>query len=249
MSDNQQLAKMETGALQRSAEAPSVGQMLAAVIEKGVTSENVAAIEKLVGLYERMEDRNAEKAFAAAFVNLQSEMTAVKACKPVPNNDGTVRYKFAPFEEIMEVVAPRLKAHGFTVTFSTDFADGRLIMSCIMQHVGGHSRANKFAVRVGKGPPGSSEAQGDGAANSYAKRFALCNALNILIERDTDGDPRAEGGSITDGQAKSLKARVLATGSDEARFLKYAGSSTYEAISASKFAQLDELLAKREKTT
>lgn len=244
-----ELTKVESGAMQRPTETPNVAQILAAFIEKGVTSENVNAVKELVALYEHVEEKNAEKAFAAAFVNLQSEMRGVKATKPVPNNDGTVRYKFAPFEEIMEEVGPRLKAHGFTVTFSTDFAEGRLIMSCIMQHTGGHSRTNKFAVRVGKGPPGSSEAQGDGAANTYAKRFALCNALNILIERDTDGDPRAEGGPITAAQAADLKRRVAATGSDEARFLKYAGASTYETIPSGKYTVLDDLLAKRERTT
>src|ERR1041385_895684 len=89
-------------------EQPTVGQMLAAIIEKGVTSDSVAAVEQLVKLYERMEDRNAEKAFAAAFVALQADVPKVQATKAVPNNDGTVRYRFAPFEDLMEQVAPIL---------------------------------------------------------------------------------------------------------------------------------------------
>ena len=244
MSENRQLARVESGALARPQEAPSVGQMLAAVIEKGVTSENVAAIEKLVGLYERMEDRNAEKAFAASFVELQHEMRGVRATKPVPGNDGMVRYKFAPFEDIMAEVGPRLKAHGFTVTFSTDFAEGRLIKSCTLQHVGGHSKTNKFAVRIGSGPPKATETQADGAASTYAKRFALCDALNILIEKDSDA--RAEGGPVTADQAFELERRVKETNSDVAAFLRVAGAAKFAEIASTKYPMLDSLLAKKE---
>lgn len=224
-----------------------MGDMLQAVISKGVTQENVAAIEKLVGLYERMEDKSAEKQFAVAFVDLQSEMKAVKAVKPVPNRDGSIRYKFAPYEELMEQVSPLLKKHGFTVTFSTDYKENRLIKTCTLQHVGGHKRDNSFAVRIGSGPPGATETQADGAAATYAKRGALADCLNIVIEHDDDA--RAEGGSITADQAKELQRRVRETGTDEARFLKYAGSDKFENIPAAKFSLLDENLRKKEKTT
>lgn len=225
---------------------PTVADMMQTVIQGGVTQENVVALEKLVGLYERMQDKEAEKAFAGAFVNLQSEMQNVKAVRSVPDNRGGTRYKFAPYEEIMQEVGPRLKANGFTITFSTDYSEGRLIKTCRLQHIGGHSKENKFAVRIGSGPPGTTETQADGAASTYAKRGALCDALNIVIERDDDA--KAEGGAITAEQAKDLRRRVQETGSNEEHFLKFAGSATYEAISTSKYAMLDESLRKKEKT-
>lgn len=227
------------------AQVPSVAAMLQAVIERGVTQENVGALEKLVGLYERMEEKNAEKAFATAFNALQTEMRGVKATRAVPNNDGSVRYKFAGYEEIMEQVRPMLEKHGFTVTFSTDFAEGRLIKTCTLQHTGGHSKSNKFAVRIGSGPPKATETQADGAASTYAKRFALCDALNILIEHDTDA--RAEGGPITVDQAAELEHRVAMSNSDKAAFLKLAGAKTYAEIPAAKYSILDELLARKER--
>jgi hypothetical protein len=234
-------------AVQRS--EPSVAMMLAGVLEKGITPENAAAAGELMKLYERMEDRKAERDFAVAFVALQAEMQNVRATRAVPGNDGGVRYHFAPFEEIMAEVGPRLKAHGFTVTFSTDFGEGRLIKICRLQHVGGHSKENKFAVRVGQGPPKASECQADGAASTYAKRFALCDALCIVIDKDTDADPRAEGKAITAEQAASLRERVRATASDETAFLKFAGSHTYEAIMSGKYAVLDASLRRKERTT
>jgi len=240
----QPLARMESGALARPSAAPDIGVMMQAIIDRGVTGENVAAMEQLCKLYEHMEDRNAEKAFAAAFVELQSEMGSVKASRPVPNNDGTTRYRFAPFEDIMAEVGPRLKQHGFAVTFSTDFKEGRLIKSCTLQHVSGHSKTNSFAVRIGSGPPKATESQADGAASTYAKRFALCDALNIQIDHDTDA--AAEGGSVTPAQAEELERRVKLTNTDVAKFLAYAGAKTFAEIKATRYAELDANLARKE---
>lgn len=226
-----------------------------AMIDKGVTQENVGAFRELVLLSEHMEDRNSERAFATAFVALQSDLKAVKATRPVPNNDGTTRYMFAPYEELMRQVGPILQQHGFTVSFSNDFKEGRLIEICTLQHTGGAKRVNSFAVRIGSGPPKATETQADGAAATYAKRFALCDALNIVVER-LDDDARAEGSPITEAQAEELQRRVAETNSNELAFLKLAGVTGiagkptmdhYRAIMSTKYAMLDGMLAKKER--
>ena len=222
-----------------------VAQMLASVIEKGVTADNVGALEKLCDLYERMQDRNAEREFAAAFVALQADMPPVQAVQPVPNNDGTVRYHFAPYEHIMEQVRPVLQRHGFTVTFSSDVKDGRVIQTCTLQHVGGHKRSNSSGARIGRGPPNSSEAQGDGAASTYAKRFALCDALNIVCERDNDA--RAEGAPLPPEKAIYLRELCNEVKADVAAFLKYAGAESFEAISADRYDALVAALNRKRK--
>jgi hypothetical protein len=227
--------------------APTPAMMLQGVLERGVTPESVAVVEKLVDLYERMDSKEAERAFAAAFVALQSEMPSVKAMSVIPDKQGNVRSRFASYEEIMSQVAPLLKKHGFTVTFSTDYKENRIVKTCTLQHTGGHSRSNTFAARIGSGPPGSSEAQGDGAASTYAKRFALCDALNIVIDVDTDA--RAEGSAISKDQAESLRQRVKDTNSNEAKFLAFAGAASFEEIMSSKYAQLDSFLSQKERTT
>lgn len=245
MSDK--LTKIESGAIGEAQSAPTIIDMMQAVIKGGVTPENVSALKELAALHERMEDKRAEREFATAFNALQAETPRVKAMKAVPGNDGNVRYHFAPYEDIMDAVAPLLQKHGFTVRFSMKFSDGRVTQICTLQHTSGHSKDNEFSVRVGQGPPKSSEAQGDGAAATYAKRFALCSCLNITIEKDSDA--RVEGGKITQAQADDLRTRVRASGADEARFLAFAGASKYEDIVEAKYAMLDQNLRKKEKTT
>jgi len=231
-----------------SAPAAPIAAMLQAVIEKGITADNIAGLERLVALYEREQARDAERQFAAAFVALQSDMPQIHAVKPVPNNDGSIRYRFAPYEEIMVIVRPVLQRHGFTVSFNMNIIDGRVIQSCALMHVGGHTRTNQFMVRIGKGPPGSSEAQGDGAAATYAKRHALCAALNIVVDQDTDGartDAAIEGAPITSDRAIYLRELVRDTHSDEAAFLRFAGAATYDEIGASKYDMLVAALQKK----
>lgn len=228
--------------------APSVGTMLQGAIASGVTSENVSALKELMALYREEQSRIGEREFARAFVALQSEMPAIQAVKPVPNNDGSIRYRFAPYEEIMEAVRPLLLKHGFTVSFSQTVAESRITQACTLRHVGGHSVTNSFAVRIGKGPPGSSEAQGDGAASTYAKRFALCDALNIVVEKDSDGaDARIEGTPISSDRAQYLRELVRDTGSDEAAFLRFAGAASYAEIMSSRYDDCARALQRKAK--
>lgn len=233
---------------------PSVAVMLGKIIDKGITAENVQALDSLVGLYDRMQAKQAEKDFAVAFSQLQSEMPRVVATKPVPNRDGTVRYRFAPYEEILEQVQPFLSKHGFSVSFNSSVAEGRMTATCTLRHVSGHSQSNQFSVRIGQGPPGATETQADGSAKTYAKRGALSDALNIVV--DHDDDARMIGKPIGKAIAEDLQFRVASTHSDEFAFLKFAGVSIgldekptlahYEQISDERFDALDEILRRKE---
>lgn len=225
---------------------PSVAMMLQGVIDKGITAENVSALEQLVGLYERMQAKSAAIEFAEAFRALQRDIPNIKAIRPVVDKHGVTKYKIAPFEDIMEQARKPLDTHGFTVSFSSDIAEGgRIVKTCILQHTSGHKKENTYAVRIGGGPPGATESQADGSAHSYAKRGALCDALNIVIERLGD-EAGEEGAPITQQQADNLRDRVRATGSDEVRFLAFAQAKTFEDIMDTRFDALDEFLHRKE---
>jgi hypothetical protein len=232
------------GAIQNVNPSNPVAAMLQAITEKGITTENAAALEKMADLYLKMEAVNARKSFAEAKRQLQQALPPICANKPVPNNDGTTRYKYAPYEEIMQQVAPFLSKYGFAISFSQRVDENRLVAICTLSHIDGHSEANEFAVRIGKGPPGSSECQADGAASTYAKRFALCNCLNITIEHDDDG--KALGDYITREQAENLQRRLEDIGGDVAAFLRFAGARDFSEIRKGKYATVEAALVKKE---
>ena len=229
-----------------AASQPSPAELIRAVIDKGLTAEGVSVIERLVALQEHINDKDYERQFAVAFAALQGELGTFNATREVPDKHGGVRYAYLPFDEIMRRVQPLLVKHGFSLSFSTDIRDTRIVQTCTLTHVAGHHRDYLAFVRAGAGPYGATETQADGAAMTYAKRYALCNALNIVVERDTDGaDARNEGTPITFEQVQYLKEQVKETGSNEAAFLKFAGAKTYEEIGSARYDSLVRELQKK----
>ena len=244
-----QINTPQTGEI-ASSPAPSAADILSGIVRAGVTSENVSAMKEVVAMMERQEDKNAEKAFAAAFVKLQAAVKTVKALRPVTVN-GTVRYMFAPFEDLMDGVAPHLEANGFSISFSTEYSgEGRLIKTIHMMHIGGHTKTNNYAVKIGKPMGGNSEAQMETMASTTAKRGALCDALNIVVEKyQQDSDARNEGSTekISAAEADDLRRRVRDCKANEADFLKLAGVKTFDDVPQAAFHILDELLARKER--
>lgn len=240
------LVKLESpGAVETT---PDLAHILQAVVEKGVTTENVAAVEKICSLYERMEGVKSERAFSSAFVQLQKETRKIKAMTSV-TVDGVVRYKFANKDQIMDEVQPLLDKFGFAVSKSQKADEKRVTMFITVIHLGGHKVTTEYSNRISK-IPGCNDWQNDAGASEAAERNAICDAFNIRIDKSiTAGDARNEGANITPDQAKSLRERVHATGSDEQRFLKFAQAPTFEEIKTSMFSTLDDNLRRREKVS
>lgn len=222
---------------------PSVGQMLSTVIAKGVTNENVAILEKMMDLYERVQLKEAEKQFNASFCALQNELPVIVASSIIPN-----RGKYEKFEDVMRVVSPLLIKHGFSVSFTMDAKENRITETCHLRHIGGHSQSNSFSVRAGKA---DSETQADCKAATTAKRNALLNCLNIVVRQDAlqseDSDASIEGGYISWDQVAFLKEQVAATGGNEASFLALAGCDKFEEITTGRYPVLVNALAMKAK--
>lgn len=224
----------------------SPSEMMQLMIAKGITQENVAAFKELVVLSERMEDRNAKREFASAFHAMQKDIPSIKAIRAVPDKQGGVKYKYAPYSDIMDKVQPLLDKHGFSIRFSSRNDGKCLTMVCTLTHVGGHSESNEFTNRIGAGPYGATETQADGAAGTSAQRNALCDMLNIVIRHD---DPRALGdlSPVSKDQADELERRVKETNSNVPAFLKFAGAKSFAEIPATKYDSLDQMLRRKEK--
>lgn len=222
----------------------NIGAVITEIITKGVRPEDVGSLERMISLHERQVDRQSERDFATAFSALQGEARNVRANKSVPGNDGNVRFVYANFQEIMDQVAPLLEKHRFSVSFEPKMSEKTVTQTCVLQHISGHTKRYPMEVRVGKGPPAASECQADGAAYEYAKRLALCSALNIVVDKS---DVMIEGLPITQEQADQLRARLKALNGDEAGFLKLAKADSFEEIRNTRFGVLDRALSTKEK--
>ena len=92
----------------------------------------------------KLDDCEAERQFNTAFVALQGDLPVIVASTVIPN-----RGKYERFKDVMRQIAEPLKRHGFSVSFSMDVKENRVLETCHLRHIGG-LQANSFAVRTGK---------------------------------------------------------------------------------------------------
>lgn len=208
------------------------------VIERASANPEFDAnkLEKLLSMYERIMDRNAEMAFNAAFAEMQS-------CMPVIQENGAivireqVQSRYAKLEDINDVVKPILKDHGFAITFKTKTVEEGITVTAILMHKEGHREETEMTLHADTSGNKNS-VQGVGSSVSYAKRYGLIALLNITT-RGEDDDGSAGGAKvITDSQAADLRALIEEMKTDQGRVLKYASAKARRQIKT-----LDEIPA------
>src|SRR5689334_14217992 len=116
------------GALAVAADAP-VAALLQTAIEKGLPPEQ---LEKLVGLYERMEARDARKQFFAAMARFQEECPAIPktSTAEVTSNRTAAkfRYTYADLDETVATIRPYLIKNGLSYSWDSEVsADGKML--------------------------------------------------------------------------------------------------------------------------
>lgn len=210
--------------------------LLGLAVEKGL---DVAALEKLMDLQERWQAGQAKAAFDAAMAGFQAECPTMKKTRKAD------RYTYAPLDTVLRTIRPILERHGLSVTFDTEIsAEGILSAVCKVSHIQGHSETSRFACPVDRNMK-VNDSQKQGSANSYAKRYALKNALN-LVESDEDDDGFAGGTLfIEDEQIANIEALITEVKADRNGFLKWAGVKHIANIPAEKYQHCIQVLEKK----
>jgi len=200
---------------------------------------DVAVIEKLMDLQERWEASEAAKAFHASLSQFQADCPMIEKGREV-SFGGRVVYKFAAYEDIMRIIQPLLTKHGLSVSFSSRFEGGLITADCHVSK-GGHE-----IVRSNTGPVPSdmkvNDTQKAGAAKSYAKRYALQDALNIVVcDEDSDGNG-LDSSPVNDEQMDAI-VDLLGMLDDgmQRRFFQWVGVEAVRDIPAARF---DDVIAK-----
>lgn len=162
--------------------------LIALAIEKGV---NIEQLEKLLALKERWDAAQANKSFLAAMSNFQKEVPAIDKKKLVnypSKTGGNVNYKYAELGEIDETIKAPMAANGLSKRWEIGEDGEKLICTCIISHVDGHTeRTSMSSIKDGSG--GKSEIQSRASAITYLQRYTLIGALGLTTaSEDNDGD-------------------------------------------------------------
>lgn len=178
--------------------------MIAMATQKGV---DVAVIEKLMDLQERWERNMAKKEFDKAMAAFQSKCPTIQKTKMVKNKDGSVRYKYAPLESIVEQIKTILQKHGLSYTIDAPVEGNSVKAICKVTHKRGHSQDGTFAVPID--PQGfMNEQQKFASALTFAKRYAFCNAFGILTGDEDDDATTAPDPKGTDAMFATVQKMI-----------------------------------------
>ncbi len=158
---------------------------------------DVAKLKALMELQSSVENRQAERAFNAAFVRLQARLPRIKRDGtleyPVDKNkpDGAKRFiaKFAKWETIDRAIRPIYTDERFAISFHVAQRPGDgggLLVSVELTHADGHSKIYEpFPVSLDTSG-GKNNNQAYGSTLSYGKKYAAFAALNLVTEGEDD---------------------------------------------------------------
>lgn len=201
-------------------EAPSPEQFIALAIEKGMDPEG---IEWLVGLYERVDARRAEREFSAALLAFQNKCPIVRKNKTAiikHKAGGSHSYDHTTLDYLVRTITPY--AHEQGLSWSWDEAespDGTVRVATIIHHVGGHSRRTVGPPYPVQRSDRVSPAQAVAQSLSFAKRYGLVGGLGI-VWGDDDKDGADDTEFIDEKQLATIQDFVDELKPDMAKFLK-----------------------------
>jgi hypothetical protein len=161
-----------------------------ALISQGLQSKaDIGVMERLFAMAKEADAIRARRAFFESLAKLQSEMKTITKTKEVKFTNKTGRvtnYSYAPLEVIVDAVKINLKDNGFSYTLKTVQDATSVAVTCEAHHDAGHTEISSVTVQI-DADAYMSGPQKVGAAITYAKRYAFCNAFGILTgDEDTD---------------------------------------------------------------
>lgn len=205
--------KPSTALVRRSAEAvamlpvdASPAQVLLALARDPKLS--VDKLERIIGAQERMMDRQAKQDFDAAYDLMQQELPTITKKGKIRNKEKRVVSHYSRFEDIQRVIRPILRKHGFTIKFSTDWPENKLIpkITATLAHRGGHGEVSHF-MAPGDDSGFKNKIQGLGSSNAYGRRYTTIDVLNLVCEGvDDDGQGAGDPEPTDQGPAQTRQA-------------------------------------------
>lgn len=225
------------------------GEIMALLTRAVDQGASVEALERLVALKERVDDRNARAAFFEALSAVQETMPEVpkrRTAKIATRGGGSYAYSYAALEDITRTIRPVLRKYGLSYSWDVAQGEGALIVTCILRHIDGHEERASFPVPVDS-KAAMSDAQKNGAALTYGRRQSLVAVLG-LTTADDDVDGAEVGRSvdtITADQAADLDALIDEAGADRSKFLRWAGVERLADLPADRYRKAVDMLERK----
>jgi hypothetical protein len=188
--------------------------VLQQAMANGATGDD---LKNLLDVYERLEAREARKAFDIAMALAQAEMPVIVKNRLVDyetsktdkaGNPGRTTYKHEDLAKVVETIKPVLHKHGLAHRFRTEqLENGQVKVTCVITGHGWREETSLQGSRDTSG--GKNDVQGIGSIVTYLERYTLKAALGLAAAHDDDGrGSEGEPTTITALQLQELEALV-----------------------------------------
>lgn len=192
----------KTGVSVQEVPKTSVDSFISQAIEKGAPVE---MMERLFALHKEVAAEHARTAYTEALASFQEECPIIEKTKNVMNKDGrTVRYSYAPIDSIVSQIRKPLASNKLAYTWNVSNKEGKMEVICKVTHILGHSETSTFEIPIDQ-EGYMTQPQKYASAQTFAKRYTLCNALGISTGEDDTDATDVEKEPV----AKSDKAKII----------------------------------------
>jgi hypothetical protein len=197
---------------------------------------DVAKLERVIAMYERLEVREAELAFNAAKGRILKKLARVRIVRnrPAlyeiengkPQKGSYKAFKYAPLEEIDKHLRPLLVKEDMDLSYSNEPQEGGgILIRGRLKHLPSGHFEDSFMPAPPDTSGGKSNVQGVGSTNSYLRRYVACNIFNIVVVGDDDD---GTGGTLDDAQTDTI-VDLIKRAKVGPKFLKYMRAQSIEA--------------------
>lgn len=177
---------------------PTPGDLLALAVDKDLDIEKLAKLMELQKSWQADRDR---KLFFESLAEFQSKCPEIRKNKTVAFNE--TKYQYAPLSDIERQIKELLRDCGLTKRWETKEEGDKLIVTCIITHIAGHSEQTTMSAKADDS--GKKNAiQARASSITYMQRYTLIGALGIGTA-DNDIDGRFNEKSVDDLHKEFIK--------------------------------------------
>lgn len=130
---------------------------------------------------------------AAALVEAQGEFTAV----PKDSVNPFFKSRYAALPDVVASASPILKKHGLAISQFPGVDEHGDTLTTWLMHKSGQYICESMRLHLAK-----NDAQGQGSATTYARRYAYMGVLGLVADEDDDGNraTQAKGSERSNGR-------------------------------------------------
>lgn len=142
---------------------------------------DIEKLERFFALVKEWNAKESEKAFYDSLAEFQFKIPKIEKKSKAYHGS-----PYADLATIIEKIKTPLQEHGFSIQWGLGQSDGKINITSILSHVGGHqTRTTMVAAADGSGSKNSIQAIG--STQTYLQRYTLIANLG-LTTADTDDD-------------------------------------------------------------